>query len=123
MTKAPLIDDPQQREMEWAMDPEAALALGSPDAAREPSAHRRGGGAVFTAPFNLTGYPALSMPCGVSSTGLPMGVQLAGRRLEEARLLQIAARFQEHIGWNRHAAMDFVRRRQDQSVCQETSHC
>jgi O-antigen/teichoic acid export membrane protein len=36
MTKAILIDDPQQREMEWAMDPEAALALGSPDAAREP---------------------------------------------------------------------------------------
>jgi aspartyl-tRNA(Asn)/glutamyl-tRNA(Gln) amidotransferase subunit A len=95
----------------------------TPDAAREPSAHRRGGGAVFTAPFNLTGYPALSMPCGVSSTGLPMGVQLAGRRLEEARLLQTAARFQEHIGWNRRAAIDFVRRRQDQSVCQETSHC
>jgi O-antigen/teichoic acid export membrane protein len=36
MTKTPLIDDPRQLEMEWAMDPEAALALGSPDAAREP---------------------------------------------------------------------------------------
>ena len=36
MTNTPLIADAPVREMEWAMDPEAAVALGSPDAAREP---------------------------------------------------------------------------------------
>ncbi|MBM4778408.1 MAG: Asp-tRNA(Asn)/Glu-tRNA(Gln) amidotransferase subunit GatA [Archangiaceae bacterium] len=42
---------------------------------------------VLTLPCNLAGLPGLSMPCGVSSSGLPIGVQLLGKRFDEATLL------------------------------------
>ena len=44
-----------------------------------------------TVPFDLTGSPALSVPFGVSSDGLPIGVQLVGRACEEGRVLQVGA--------------------------------
>jgi aspartyl-tRNA(Asn)/glutamyl-tRNA(Gln) amidotransferase subunit A len=43
-----------------------------------------------TSPSNSTGLPAISVPCGFTSSGLPIGVQLIGRAFDEARLLQIA---------------------------------
>ena len=45
----------------------------------------------FTAPFNVTGQPALSLPIGLSPEGLPMGVQLAGPMFTETTLLGLAA--------------------------------
>jgi aspartyl-tRNA(Asn)/glutamyl-tRNA(Gln) amidotransferase subunit A len=41
-------------------------------------------------PTNLSGNPALSIPCGWTKNGLPIGLQLIGKRWDEARLLQIA---------------------------------
>ncbi|HEU0169097.1 MAG TPA: amidase, partial [Chloroflexota bacterium] len=43
-----------------------------------------------TAPANTTGFPAVSVPCGFTAAGLPVGLQLIGAPWEEARLLQIA---------------------------------
>lgn len=43
-----------------------------------------------TCPFDLTGHPAISLPCG-SARGLPVGLMLVGRRLDEATLLSVAA--------------------------------
>ena len=40
--------------------------------------------------FNLTGHPALSMPCGTTSQGLPCGLQLVGRRFETDALMRVA---------------------------------
>jgi amidase len=45
---------------------------------------------AYGAVFNYSGHPALSMPCGQDSDGLPIGLQLAGKRWSEARLLGIA---------------------------------
>lgn len=45
----------------------------------------------WTMPFNLTGHPAISMPCGFSTEGLPIGIQLVGRFRQEADLLRLAS--------------------------------
>lgn len=45
----------------------------------------------FTNPFNLSGLPALSLPCGHSEQGLPIGVQLVGAPFSEARLFQVGS--------------------------------
>lgn len=50
----------------------------------------RGAWYPFTYPFNLTGHPALSMPCKYSQTGLPIGLQLVGRWHSDRHLLQVA---------------------------------
>src|SRR5439155_10174631 len=40
----------------------------------------------FTQPFNVTGHPAMSLPCGFDDDGLPIGLQIVGRLLDEAML-------------------------------------
>ena len=48
----------------------------------------------FTRPVNYLGVPALSIPCGFTRSGLPVGLQLIGRSFDEATLLRIGAAFQ-----------------------------
>ena len=50
---------------------------------------------LLTIPVNLAGLPAISVPCGFSQAGLPIGVQLIGNVLEEARLLQVAHQYEQ----------------------------
>jgi aspartyl-tRNA(Asn)/glutamyl-tRNA(Gln) amidotransferase subunit A len=54
----------------------------------------------YTHPFNLTGHPAMTLPCGFHSDGLPVGLQLVGRRSEDARLLRVAALFEQARPWS-----------------------
>jgi aspartyl-tRNA(Asn)/glutamyl-tRNA(Gln) amidotransferase subunit A len=53
----------------------------------------------YTHPFNLTGNPAIVLPAGLHSDGLPIAFQLAGRRGEDARLLRIAALIEAVRPW------------------------
>jgi Asp-tRNA(Asn)/Glu-tRNA(Gln) amidotransferase A subunit family amidase len=53
----------------------------------------------FTYPFNFTGQPAASIPCGFNAEGLPVGLQIVGRRLEEALVLRAAAAFEKAHPW------------------------
>ncbi len=48
----------------------------------------------FPCPSNLTGLPAISIPCGLSKEGLPIGLQLVGRAFDEATVLQAASAFE-----------------------------
>jgi aspartyl-tRNA(Asn)/glutamyl-tRNA(Gln) amidotransferase subunit A len=57
--------------------------------ARNPKTHRRGGNAAYTAPFNISGHPAISFPAGVSGEGIPIGMQLVGRRGSEYEQLAV----------------------------------
>jgi aspartyl-tRNA(Asn)/glutamyl-tRNA(Gln) amidotransferase subunit A len=52
-------------------------------------------------PFNVTGHPALSIPVGFSSDGLPLSMQIAGRHFDEATILRIAAAFEAQSGLNK----------------------
>jgi len=53
-----------------------------------------------TAPFNLSGQPALTVPCGFDRNGLPIGLQIAGRPFDEATVLQIGACFEDTTVWS-----------------------
>ena len=55
---------------------------------------------IFTVAANLTGAPALSIPCGFDKSGLPIGMQLQGDAFAEARLLDVAHRFQQVTDWH-----------------------
>jgi Asp-tRNA(Asn)/Glu-tRNA(Gln) amidotransferase A subunit family amidase len=46
---------------------------------------------------NLTGQPVTSVPCGLTDDGLPVGVQLMGRRFADAVVLNAAASFERHV--------------------------
>jgi aspartyl-tRNA(Asn)/glutamyl-tRNA(Gln) amidotransferase subunit A len=48
--------------------------------------------------FNVTGHPAISLPCGFNSEGLPVGLQLAGKHFQEGLLLSVAAGFERAVG-------------------------
>jgi len=48
--------------------------------------------------FNYSGHPAVVMPCGQDGQGLPIGLQLVGKRWSEARLIGIAALVEQHVG-------------------------
>lgn len=53
----------------------------------------------YTAPFNLTGLPALSLPCGFTSDGLPIGLQMIARPWGEARLLRAGYAYEQATNW------------------------
>ena len=50
--------------------------------------------APFGNPFNLTGQPAISIPCGFTKAGLPIGMQIVGPRFGDRRVLRAAAAFE-----------------------------
>lgn len=51
------------------------------------------------APFNLTGSPALAMPTGFASTGLPLSMQIVGKPFDEAMVYRVARAYEKATGW------------------------
>ncbi len=56
----------------------------------------------YTCPFNLTGHPAVSVPCGFTGDGLPVGLQLVGQPFGEVGLLGAAAAYEQATSWSEH---------------------
>ncbi|MFM8540440.1 MAG: Asp-tRNA(Asn)/Glu-tRNA(Gln) amidotransferase subunit GatA [Nitrospira sp.] len=54
---------------------------------------------IFTISVNLAGLPAISIPCGFSKMGLPIGLQLIGRPFEEETILRAAHAYEQATGW------------------------
>ena len=54
----------------------------------------------FTAPFNLAGLPALSVPCGFTSEGLPIGLQIVSRAWGDAKVLNAGYAFEQATEWH-----------------------
>jgi len=55
---------------------------------------------AYTSPFNLVGLPAISIPCGFDTSGLPIGLQLVARPWAEARLLRVARAYERATSWH-----------------------
>ena len=55
---------------------------------------------IYTIAANLTGAPAISVPCGFTAGGLPIGMQLQGRAFDEATVLDVAHRYQQATDWH-----------------------
>jgi len=55
--------------------------------------------AEFSYPFNWSGSPAASVPCGFTPAGLPVGLQIVGRRFDDLGVLQASAAFEEARPW------------------------
>ena len=63
----------------------------------------------FTCPMNITGIPALSLPCGFSRDGMPIGLQLIGPNLSEELLFQTAYAYEQKTSWHKqHPANFFI---------------
>jgi aspartyl-tRNA(Asn)/glutamyl-tRNA(Gln) amidotransferase subunit A len=60
---------------------------------------------VFTITINLAGIPALSLPCGFSSTGLPIGLQIIGKPFDEETILRVAHAFEQQTDYHRRKPM------------------
>ena len=54
----------------------------------------------LTRPFNICGLPAVSVPCGFSASGMPMGMQIVGRAFDEAGVLRAAHAYQQATEWH-----------------------
>jgi amidase len=74
--------------------PMKATRIPAPDASREERLTRSGEMLANTAPFDVTGHPAMSVPCAMSE-GRPVGLMLVGRHWEEATVLRAAHAFEQ----------------------------
>jgi aspartyl-tRNA(Asn)/glutamyl-tRNA(Gln) amidotransferase subunit A len=74
--------------------PRAATLLDGSDGAG-------GGWTRFTRPYNETGLPAITVPCGFTSRGLPIGLQVAGRPFAETDVLRVAHAYEQATDWHR----------------------
>jgi aspartyl-tRNA(Asn)/glutamyl-tRNA(Gln) amidotransferase subunit A len=75
--------------------PVTAPLIEGPDAVEQARLLTR-----FTAPFNLTGLPALSLPCGITLGGLPIGLQIVAAPWGEANLLRAGHAYQLATDWH-----------------------
>jgi len=56
---------------------------------------------IFTISVNLAGIPAISIPCGFTKTGLPIGLQILGRPFDEETILRAAYTFEQETEWQK----------------------
>jgi aspartyl-tRNA(Asn)/glutamyl-tRNA(Gln) amidotransferase subunit A len=75
--------------------PIAAPAIEGHDAVEQAGLLTR-----FTAPFNLTGLPALSIPCGFTKDGLPIGLQIISKAWWDAKVLNAGYAFEQATEWH-----------------------
>lgn len=87
--------------------PAPRIAAGqAPVASKQDAATRFFTRRSYTTPFNLAATPAISLPCGLSAAGLPIGLQLAGRRYDDATVLRAAWAYEQATPWHRRRPPD-----------------
>ena len=82
--------------------PAPRIASGqAPVRSKEEAAARFFNRRSYTTPFNLAAVPAISLPCGFTAEGMPLGLQLAGRRYEDGTVLRAAWAYENATDWHR----------------------
>ncbi len=56
---------------------------------------------IFTNPTNLAGLPGISLPCGYTNDGLPIGLQFIGKPFDEQNVLNAAYAYESNTDWNK----------------------
>ncbi len=80
--------------------PTAAIAIGARELVINGAPQPNIFGLInFTAPFNATGQPVASVPCGVTAEGLPVGLQIAGRFGDDLLVMQASRAFEQILPW------------------------
>jgi aspartyl-tRNA(Asn)/glutamyl-tRNA(Gln) amidotransferase subunit A len=80
--------------------PEPAPALAEAKSGTTDDVVRRMGRfSRLTRPFNALGLPVLSVPCGFSAAGLPVGLQIVGRPFDESTILKLGHAYEQAAGW------------------------
>ena len=81
--------------------PMTATKLPAPDCSREENVDKALNMLRNTAPFDCSGHLAISIPCGMSSAGLPIGMMIVGKRYDDAMVLQAARAFEKTGNWKK----------------------
>jgi aspartyl-tRNA(Asn)/glutamyl-tRNA(Gln) amidotransferase subunit A len=83
--------------------PTTAFQIGEPIVSVRPPHDERMWGfpahTPFTFPINAIGHPGASVPCGFDAGGLPIGLQVVGRRFDEANILVLSAAYERARPW------------------------
>lgn len=90
---------PTQRGVAQPIPPPQPTPAGGPGAGPAPAAG--GGGLVNTAAFDIYGLPTISVPCGFSSEGLPIGLQISGNHFAESTVLALAYAYEQATEWHK----------------------
>jgi len=64
-----------------------------------------GGGCTNTRPFDTFGIPAISVPCGFTKAGMPIGLMIAGPHFNEGKVLALAYAYQQATDWHKRRPM------------------
>lgn len=97
----------------FPFDADRTAPAGFDDAARDRTQHKATSSAAasavawakwtpFTYPFNLSGNPAATVPCGSNPDGLPIGMQIVGPRFADGEVLQFCAAIEALMPWDQH---------------------
>jgi Asp-tRNA(Asn)/Glu-tRNA(Gln) amidotransferase A subunit family amidase len=71
---------------------------------RRRGEHSRGVNACYTAPFNISGHPSISVPAGFGEAGIPVGAMLTGELHDDLGLLQLAHAYDQATDWDTQTA-------------------
>jgi aspartyl-tRNA(Asn)/glutamyl-tRNA(Gln) amidotransferase subunit A len=95
------------REVDLLITPSTPKSAATFEESYAPELPKLGSVSGYTSVYNLTGLPALAIPCGFSETGLPLSVQIAGRPFDEATVLRAGHTYQQLTDWHlRHPVLE-----------------
>ena len=73
-------------------------------------------------PFDMFGLPAITVPCGFSTSGLPIGLQIVGAPFAESTVLALAYAYEQATEWHRRKPVTFVRVARSGSMSEDSDH-